>query len=83
MHLLDKDERAFDLILMDIKMPEMDGLETIKRIRKKKYDIRVIAQTAYAMTDDRQKCINAGFDEYITKPLKADELLKLMSRFIK
>ena len=83
MHLLDKDERAFDVILMDIKMPEMDGLETIKRIRKKKYNIRAIAQTAYAMTDDRQKCINAGFDEYITKPLKTEELLKLLSKFIK
>ncbi len=73
----------YDLILMDIKMPEMDGLETIKKIRKKNIKISIIAQTAYAMTDDRQKCINAGFDEYITKPIRANELLKLMAKFIK
>lgn len=73
----------YDLILMDIKMPEMDGLETIKKIREKKLNIRIIAQTAYAMTDDRQKCINAGFDEYITKPIRANDLLKLMGKFLK
>lgn len=74
----------YDLILMDIKMPEMDGLQAIRAIREMKMTIPVIAQTAYAMTDDRQKCINAGFNEYITKPIKSTELLfKINSILIK
>jgi len=82
LELLEKDGKRFDLILMDIKMPELDGLETIRQIRERKYNISVIAQTAYAMTDDRQKCINAGFDEYITKPIRPSELIRLLAKFI-
>ena len=80
---LEKHPSKYDLILMDIKMPEMGGLETIKKIREGDLRIPVIAQTAYAMTDDRQKCIHAGFDEYITKPVKATELLYQINRFFK
>lgn len=80
---LENSKDKFDLILMDIKMPEMDGMETIKKIRERNHKIRIIAQTAYAMTDDRKKCIDAGFDEYITKPIRAKELLKLIDKFIK
>jgi len=80
--LLEQNSLRFNLVLMDIKMPEMNGLEAIEQIRKRKYDIRVIAQTAYAMTDDRQKCLNAGFDEYITKPIKPNELIKLLLKYL-
>ena len=79
---LEKDPQYYDLILMDIKMPEMDGLQAIKEIRKRKIFIPVIAQTAYAMTDDRQKCINAGFDEYITKPIKSSELFHKINTMV-
>lgn len=64
-----------DLILLDIKMPEMNGLEALKSLRKQKHMLPVIAQTAYVMSDDEKKCMDAGCDDYITKPIKADELL--------
>jgi len=69
-----------DLILMDIMMPEMDGYEAMKRIRSnvKFKNLPVIALTAKAMKDDKQKCIDAGANDYITKPIEAERLLSLM-----
>ncbi|TJY42140.1 response regulator [Cohnella pontilimi] len=69
-----------DLILMDIMMPEMDGYETMKKIRAnaKWKKLPVIALTAKAMKDDRNKCIEAGASDYITKPVNTDQLLSLM-----
>jgi len=69
-----------DLVLMDIMMPEMDGYETMGRIRAQvKYkSLPVIALTAKAMKDDKQKCIDAGANDYITKPIDVDRLLSLM-----
>jgi HAMP domain-containing protein/signal transduction histidine kinase/CheY-like chemotaxis protein len=69
-----------DLVLMDIMMPEMDGYETMRTIRKiKKFaKLPIIALTAKAMHDDRQKCIEAGASDYITKPVNTDQLLSLM-----
>ncbi|MFT3826644.1 MAG: response regulator [Chitinophagaceae bacterium] len=69
-----------DMVLMDIMMPEMDGYETTQRIRRehKNNTLPIIAVTAKAMKGDRQKCIEAGASDYITKPLKIDQLLSLM-----
>jgi CheY-like chemotaxis protein len=69
-----------DIVLMDIMMPEMDGYEAMAQIRKnKKYaQLPVIALTAKAMADDRQKCIEAGASDYITKPVENNKLLSLM-----
>ena len=69
-----------DLVLMDIMMPEMDGYEAIRRIRSEVVfkSLPVIALTAKAMKDDKQKCIDAGANDYITKPLDVDRLLSLM-----
>jgi HAMP domain-containing protein/signal transduction histidine kinase/CheY-like chemotaxis protein len=69
-----------DMVLMDIMMPEMDGYETTKKIRRehKNSSLPIIAVTAKAMKGDRQKCIEAGASDYITKPLKIDQLLSLM-----
>jgi len=69
-----------DLILMDIMMPEMDGYEAMKAIRSqvKFKRLPVIALTAKAMKDDKQKCIDAGANDYITKPIDVERLLSLM-----
>ena len=69
-----------DLVLMDIMMPEMDGYEAMRRIREQeKYrQLPVIALTAKAMKDDKQKCIDAGANDYITKPVDVERLLSLM-----
>lgn len=75
-----EDNGGFDLVLMDIMMPEMDGYETTKRLRENpKYrNLPVIALTAKAMKDDRQKCIDAGANDYLAKPVNVDKLLSLM-----
>jgi CheY-like chemotaxis protein len=69
-----------DIILMDMMMPEMDGYETITRIRKNpKYkNLPIIAVTAKAMTGDREKCIQAGASDYISKPVDLDQLISLL-----
>jgi len=67
-----------DLILMDIKMPIMDGFEASKHIRKLNKDVIIIAQTAYLLSNDRSQAIKAGCNDYITKPINAKELLKMI-----
>jgi CheY-like chemotaxis protein len=69
-----------DMVLMDIMMPEMDGYDTMQKIRREHKNnlLPIIAVTAKAMKGDRQKCIEAGASDYITKPLKIDQLLSLM-----
>lgn len=68
--------KKIDLILMDIKMPEMNGLEATRRIRKVRKDLPIIAQTAYAMASDEESCFDAGCDDYFAKPLSIDALLE-------
>ncbi|HWT77150.1 MAG TPA: PAS domain S-box protein [Mobilitalea sp.] len=75
----------FDIILMDILMPEMDGVEAMKFIREHEPDrghIPIIALTAFALMGDREKYINLGMDEYISKPVKIDELLYLIDKVV-
>ena len=69
-----------DMVLMDIMMPEMDGYETTQKIRREHQNssLPIIAVTAKAMKGDREKCIEAGASDYITKPLKIDQLMSLM-----
>jgi signal transduction histidine kinase/CheY-like chemotaxis protein len=73
-------QKDIDIVLIDIMMPEMDGYETIQRIRKehRNKQLPIIAVTAKAMIGDRQKCITSGASDYITKPVKIDQLLSLM-----
>jgi len=75
-----------DLILMDIQMPELDGFQTTKIIREeepKGSHIPIIALTAYALIEDREKCIKAGMDDYITKPFEIESLYELIKIYIR
>jgi CheY-like chemotaxis protein len=67
-----------DLILMDIRMPVMDGLEATRQIRQFNKEVIIIAQTAFGLTDDREKAIAAGCNDYISKPVQRDQLIALL-----
>ena len=79
-----KDE--FDIVLMDVQMPEMDGFEAASAIRESEKQtgghIPIIAMTAHAMKGDRERCIEAGMDEYIPKPISSDMLLKAIQTLV-
>jgi PAS domain S-box-containing protein len=76
------ESHRYDIILMDVQMPEMDGLETTNAIRKKWPDgPRIIAMTAAAFKSDREMCIDAGMDDYIRKPVRIDELAAALKLF--
>jgi len=76
-----KNNPDIDLILMDIRMPEMDGFEATRQIREFNKDIIIIAQTAYGFTGDREKALNAGCTDYISKPILIKELQTLMLKY--
>ncbi len=71
-----------DLVLMDVQMPVMDGLEATQKIKSLNNSIPIIAQTAHAFTNDREKCIEAGCDDFITKPVKFAELFVSISKVL-
>ena len=78
------ERKKFDIILMDVQMPEMDGLETTRTIvNSRTIDERpkIIALTADAMIEDRQKCIDAGMDDYLSKPVHMDDVAAILSRW--
>jgi PAS domain S-box-containing protein len=79
------ERQPYDLVLMDVKMPEMDGLEATRIIRQLWQDneLIVIAITAYALEGDREKCLSAGMNEYISKPIKMEELKAILKKFAK
>lgn len=79
--------RPYDLVFMDCQMPGMDGYETTRRIREgqageENLDIIIIAMTAYAMKGDREKCLRAGMDDYITKPIDIEMLSQVMQQWL-
>lgn len=71
------------IVLLDMMMPEMDGYETIARIRASaQHHVPIIAVTAQAMMGDREKCMEAGANDYISKPIDVDQLSVLLKRYI-
>ena len=76
--VLFKKEKHIDLILMDLKMPVMDGYEALKQIRSINPKIPVIAQTAYASDTDKEEIMSAGFNDYITKPINEYKLVQML-----
>jgi CheY-like chemotaxis protein len=66
---------------MDIGLPDINGLEVVRKIRETNQKVVIIAQTAYAMTDDRQKALEAGCNDYIAKPIKTKVFLKKINEF--
>lgn len=73
------ERQTYDVVLMDVQMPEMDGLEASRRICARwPRGIRptIIAMTANAMAGDREMCLEAGMDDYLSKPIRRDELMK-------
>lgn len=77
-----QNNKNIDLILMDIKMPKMDGLTASKLIREFRPNLPVIAQTAYAMPGDRENAIRSGINNYIEKPIMKKQLMLLIINYI-
>jgi CheY-like chemotaxis protein len=82
--LMTAQKEEFDVILMDIQRPETNGFEATAAIRKREAStgkhVPIVALTAHAMKEDRQRCLSAGMDAYITKPIRPDELFAAMDR---
>jgi two-component system, sensor histidine kinase and response regulator len=79
------EQQPFDIVLMDVQMPEMDGLQATAAIREREKasgdHIPIVAMTAHAMKGDRERCLAAGMDDYISKPIRASELYEVVERF--
>lgn len=75
-------KNSYNIVLVDLKMPEMDGFEATKRIRRNLQNIPIIAQTAYATTEDREKAMLAGCDDLIAKPINKDLLIEMIQKYV-
>jgi PAS domain S-box-containing protein len=78
-----EEQPNIDVVLMDIQMPIMDGIEATRKIRKRDQKIPIIAQTAHAFTNDKEKCEQAGCSAYITKPIRFNELFNALYKTLK
>jgi CheY-like chemotaxis protein len=76
----------YDIVFMDCQMPEMDGFEATRAIREEEINHNhhtiIVALTADAMTGDREKCLQAGMDDYLNKPLKPEQITNMLQRWV-
>ncbi len=77
-----QNNQDIDLVLMDIKMPEMNGYEATYEIKKLKPELPIIAQTAYALAGEKEKILGAGCDDYLSKPIMGKVLLEKINNFL-
>jgi len=77
-----KENPNLDLILMDLQMPEMNGYDATREIKKIYPKLTIIAQTAFAMSDDRTKALEAGCDDYLAKPIRSKDLLDTVNKYL-
>lgn len=75
-------DNKIDLVLLDIQLPGISGIEILKEIKKINKNIPIIAETAYALTGDKEKYISLGFDDYIAKPILPVQLLEIISKYL-
>lgn len=76
------ENNEIDLVFMDLQMPEMNGYEATEILKKKFPGLPIVAQTAFAMSDDREKALDSGCDDYLAKPIKSKDLLNVVEKFI-
>lgn len=74
---------SLDIVLMDMRLPEIDGYEATKRIKEFRSELPIIAQTAHALNEDRKKCLSAGCIDYLTKPINQDLLFNTIGKYLK
>jgi CheY-like chemotaxis protein/HPt (histidine-containing phosphotransfer) domain-containing protein len=76
-------DQAFDLVLMDIQMPEMDGMQTTRQLKDSISNLPpIVAMTAYAMKEDRERFLAAGMDDYLAKPIRAQQLIQIVGKWV-
>jgi CheY-like chemotaxis protein len=76
-------KNKYDIIFMDIQMPELDGYEVTKKIREQNDKTIIIAITANALSGDKEKCLKAGMNDYVSKPIKGEDLENMLTKYLK